>query len=460
MVVRTSKYEVIVVGGGPSGLSAAIVAGRAGVRTLIIERNEFLGGNGASGLPFLGFLDKHGRQVVGGIAQEFIDSLIQINGAYHHNRCPLHNSVTVVHPDLFKVVATEKSTGAGVDLLLHSEPVHVGVKNGKIKNITVLTKGTKIELEAEVVIDATGDGDVAYLGGATFGKGLQNGVMQPPSLLFTLGNFKKERFYDYLRQHPNDLLLPESMDVLYKYDVDFLKSNPSHVFLGLRESLEELRKRGTTSFPRDTLIYINSVNPGQVVVNSTRILNFDGTDPHDLTRGLIEAYSQVMEITEILKTHFPGFEDCFISGINPNIGVRETRRISGLKTLRLDDVINGRIPADSIALGAYKVDIHSGVDQTTILKEVEEPYGIPLGCLISKDIEGLMMSGRCISADSESLASARIMPVCMAVGEAAGVCAALAIREGKLPSQVEHEKVVRVLKENGAILTMNETRVV
>jgi flavin-dependent dehydrogenase len=165
------KYDVAVIGGGPGGIPAALAAARNGTKVLIIERLGYLGGNAASGLPLLGFLDKSGRQVVGGIAQEFVDRLIELGGAYGHSRCPLHNSVTVIQPDLFKLVAFEKCRDADVNLLLHCELTHVNIENRRISRVTVVGKGMQIDIEADVFVDATGDGDVAYLGGASYQKG-------------------------------------------------------------------------------------------------------------------------------------------------------------------------------------------------------------------------------------------------------------------------------------------------
>lgn len=449
------KYDIAVIGGGPGGLTAALAAARHGAHVIIIEKNGYLGGLATSGLPLLGFLDKRGNQVVGGIAQELIDHLTKIGGAYGHNRCPLHNSVTIVDPDLFKIIAFQKCIEANIEILLHCEAIDVSLNNKKIDQITASGKGMKFNIEADTYIDATGDGDVAFLAGAAYEKGQKDtGVMQPPTVMFSLCNFNAENFYKYLEDHPEDLIPAETMHVSTGYDVPFLKSHPSHVFLGLRTLLKKLSNKGVNPLQRDTLIYINSTNPGQIYVNTTRILDFDGTDPRELTRGEIEGHFQIVELVSMLKRYVPGFEDCYISNINPAIGIRETRRIAGIQKLAIDNVLAGDIPSDTIALGSYKVDIHNGTDHTTILTDLERPYGIPLGCLVSKDINNLMISGRCISMDSQALASVRVMPTCMAIGEAAGVCAALALENKVLPAQLPAELVVEQLKLNNAILSI------
>jgi ribulose 1,5-bisphosphate synthetase/thiazole synthase len=455
MTSQKLQYDVAVIGGGPSGLAAALASARHGAKVIILERNDYIGGNAVSGLPLLGFLDKQGRQVVGGIAQEMIDALEKIGMTAGHNRCPLHNSVTVIHPEYFKMIAMEKCQEAGIDLLLHCELIDVEVVNKKITQVTVMGKGMKIDISASVFIDGTGDGDAAFLAGCSYEKGQkESGLMQPPTLMFSVCGFNEDEFFEYLEQHPEDLQPAHTMQVSQGYDVPYFKSHRSYVFLGLRSLLNQLREKGVNPLSRDTLIYINSMNPGQIYINATRVHRFDGTDPHDITRAGMESMRQISQLLELLKHHIPGFQNCYLSSINPTLGVRETRRFSGKKRLLINDVVNGCIPEDTIALGSYKVDIHSAVDDSTILMDLEGPYGIPLDCLISNELEGLLFSGRCISMDAEALGSVRIMPTCMAIGEAAGVCAALAVKQGVEPSQVAYREVVALLKEDNAILSI------
>ena len=447
-------YDVVVIGGGPGGLPAAISAARRGSKVLLVEKNGYLGGNLAIGLPLLGYLDKDGNQVTGGFAQELVDALMEKDACYGHSRCPMHNSVTLYNHEVFKVVAFEKCLEAGVEILLHTEVIDVDVENGAIKSLTLYGKGYRVEVESKVFIDATGDGDVGYLAGAHYQKGQKGtGVLQPPTLMFTLGNVNLDKFHQFISNDPEQMILGDSMEIGKDYNPKHIMSTPNHVFVGLRKLFSQLREKGELPVDRDTFIYINSLIPGEVNVNSTRHLNVDGSSIFDLTRAEIEGHFQIPKLTETLRKHAPGFEDCYVTRIFPTIGIRETRRLAGIKELTEDNIVACEIPEDTVALGSYIIDIHDGGGAGTIIKRLEKAYGIPYGCLVSKDISNLMLSGRCISMDAVVLSSARVMPTCMAIGEAAGVGASVAVDRQIEPAKVDSSEVAKILRENGAILS-------
>jgi hypothetical protein len=447
-------YDAAVIGAGPGGIPAALALAGLGIKTLLVEKNGYVGGNAALGLPWLAFLDKKGRQVTGGQAQRFVDEMIKRGACYGHRTCPMHNSVTVIQPDTFKLVALEALKKAGVDLLLHGELIDAEVENGVLRRAVVFGKGNRVEVTAKIFIDATGDGDLAYLAGCSFEMGQKNtGALQPPTVMFTLGGVNEEKFFDYLEKNPDQLTYGDRIECGPGYDAAYFRGSKNHVFVGLRKLLYELRERGECPIDRDTLIYINSPNPGEVYVNSTRLLKVDATNIFDLTRGEIDGHLQIPKLIAVLKKYVPGFENCYLSNIAPSIGVRETRRFMGIKYLTSDHIVRGEIPDDTIALGSYKIDIHSSADDSTIFTALEGPFGIPYGCLVSRDLKGLMFSGRLISIDAEVLGSTRVMPTCMAIGEAAGVGAALAIQQNIRCADVNPEEVVKILLKNGAILS-------
>ncbi len=450
------KTDVAVLGGGPGGIAAAVAAARQGVKVLIVERMGFLGGNLVTGLPLLAYLDSQGRQVIGGFAQELVDRLIKIDGCYGHRVCPFHNSTTVINPQYARIACFEMVKENNIDLMLHCEVTGTKVINGKIETVTVVGKGTEYEIEAKVFVDATGDGDVAYMAGARFEKGQkESGVLQPPTLMFDLGGINFEEFFDYLEKHPEELPYGSNLTHIRPgYDGKFFRESPNHVFFGLKALIAKLREEGKCPIDRDTVIYIRQPISDHVVINTIRILNFDGSDIHDLSRGELEGHLQILPIVNMLKKHVPGFENCYLSSINPFIGVRESRRIIGRKMLSKDDVIAGVIPEDTIALGSYIIDIHSGDGNGTYIRNLDGPYGIPYGCVLSSDIDGLMLTGRCISVDAVSFGSTRIMPTCMAVGEGAGVGAALAVKQEISPYDVNTEQIKEILLKNKAILNI------
>ena len=443
--MKSMKKDVVVIGGGPGGLAAAVSAAREGAKVLLVERNGYLGGQLGSGLPFLAFWDKKKRQVIGGIAQEFVDRLAKVDGTKGHVYCPFHLSTTMVHPFYSRIIAFEMVKEAGVELLLHSELTDVNVKDGRIESVVVTGKGFHIELKADIFIDATGDGDLGYMAGAEYAKGQDDThVLQPPTLMFNLAGIDFDKFCNFIEQHPEELPYGLKMQNLREgYDADFFRHNESFTFFGMNHLIEKLRAEGKCPIRRDTIIFMRQAIPGEVAVNTTRILNFDGSDLEDLSNGEMEAHLQIPQLINMFQEYVPGVENGYLTSINAMIGVRESRRIIGKKMLNYCDCLEGNVPEDTIALCSYFLDIHNGNGDDTMGISIEEPFGIPYLCLVSKDISNLMMAGRDISVDPVTFGATRIMNVCMAVGEAAGVAAAMALKEGTNPEIVD----VQVLRE-------------
>lgn len=448
------EYDVVIVGGGPGGLPAALEAARHGAKVLLVEKNGYLGGNLTIGLPLLGYLDKDGNPIIRGIAQELVDVLAQRGAAGPHTWCPLHNSVTIYDHEILKVVAFEKCLETGVDLLLHTEIIDTNVENGRLVSITLFGKSQCTEVRAKVFIDATGDGDVAYLAGAAYERGQDNcGTVQPPTLMCTLGGVDVKKTIAYLERHPEQSELPESMEIYPGYDAAYFQKNfQNHVFVGMRKLFLELKAEGKLPVDRDTLIYIQSLIPGQVHINCTRHLGIDGSSALDLTRAEIEGHLQNYALVDVLRHYVPGFENCHLTQIYPFVGIRESRRFQGLARLTGADVEAGRISEDSVGLGGYIIDIHDANGSGTVIKKVK-PYGLPYGMTCSAEIKNLMLSGRCASMDSVALSSARVMPTLMAMAQGAGLGAALAVKNGVEPGDVDVTELRRILRTEDVILT-------
>src|SRR5699024_10474484 len=279
---KTLKTEVLVLGGGSGGLGAALASAKTGAETIIVERQGFLGGNMTTGLPLLGFLDAQGRITTQGIAQELVDRLVELGGAFGHRECPLHNSTTVIDPNLMRIVIFEKIKEYNLKPLLHCEVTDTRVENGELVSVTVKGKGEETEIFADVFIDATGDGDVSYLAGAEYekgqySKGAVRKEIQPGTLMFTVGGFHLDKFIDYLKENPEELTHSESMKIRPGYTPEFLGASPNHVHVGLKNTVARLRAEGKCPIERDTIIYINLPQDGYVAINSIRIKNFDGS---------------------------------------------------------------------------------------------------------------------------------------------------------------------------------------
>ena len=454
MKLETLQYDVVVVGGGPGGIPAAIAAARQGAKVLLVERNGFLGGNMTIGLPLLAYLDKDGNQVIRGIAQEFIDRLTELGACSPHHWCPMHDSVTIYDDEVFKVVALDMCIKAGVEILLYTQVIDTNVENGELKSVTLFGKGRKMEAEAKIFIDATGDGDVGYMAGARYEKGPDNnGKLQPPTLMCTIDGVDVDRVISHLEAHPEETVLADTIERYPGYDGSYYrKLNPDqHAMVAFRKLFSELREKGVLPVDRDTLISISTLTPGRVNLNCTRHKGIDGSDVKDLTKATIEGHFQNLKLIEVLREYIPGFENARLVRFYPFLGVRETRRFAGIDTLTESDLMNGVIDETTIGLGSYIVDIHDGAGAGTICKKVM-PYGIPYGSTVSSDISNLMFAGRCGSMDSVAMSSLRVMPPLMAMGQGAGVGAALAVKKGVKPGQITPAEVREILRADGVML--------
>jgi hypothetical protein len=461
MNYTTKEFDVVVMGAGPGGIAAALQAARNGAKVLLVDKNGYLGGNMTIGLPLLGFLDKDGRTVIKGIAQEFIDDLRAYETPYgraasDHLPCPMHNSVTLYDHEIFKFVAIRKVLDAGIEVLLHTEIVSANVDNRVLKSVGLVGKGWHIEVYAKVFIDGTGDGDMAYLAGASYEKGQKDtGILQPPTLMFNVRGVDIDKTIDFVADDPEQMAHCETTECGAGFNADFFRKNPNHVMVGLRKLFMQLKAEGKLPIDRDTLIYIKSLLPGEIHLNCTRHLGTDGSDVFSLTKAEIEGYLQIEKFVECLRKYVPGFEKCYISNIYPSMGVRETRRFKGICELVEEQAVRGDIGPDTIGIGSYIIDIHMGDGSGTIVKKIP-PYGLPYGITVSSEIDGLMFAGRCAGMDAVVMSSARVMPICMAIGEGAGVGAALAVKYGISPRGVDVQEVREILRASNVLLEPEE----
>lgn len=465
------RVEVVVVGGGTAGAVAAIAAGRTGANTLLVEQYGQIGGMTSAGMTYLGFLDGEGRQAVRGIAQELFDRLIPLNAATRHIADPLRGSVTQADPEMLRHMLLEMLAEHEVRLLLHAFLADVLLDRGLLQGIVVETKGGRQVIPAKVVVDTTGDADVAARAGAPFELGRpEDGRTQPVSRIFRMGNVHLDRIYAYLREHPEEFIVPEGWTppAGRKYGVDYLEETPGTTIL-LQHVVQAAQNAGTANLPKNVIsIYTppHRSGPAEVALNATRVHGIDATDPDQLTRAELETEKQVMEVFRFLKKNIPGFEEARLVGTPYQVGVRETRRIVGEYMLTADDVLRGADFPDAVARGAYPLDIHDVARNTTVMHRqvhgksetmvvLPRSYAIPYRSLLPQRPDNLLVAGRCISATHEAISSARGQNVCMATGHAAGTAAALAARTGVPPRQLDVQTLQQMLRTQGAILTLD-----
>lgn len=448
-------YDVIVCGGGPAGVMAAVAAARLGARTALVERYGFLGGMATTALvlPLMTFHASLDEQVVTGLPQELIDRVMALGGSPGHLPDPIGfcPTITPVDPEVLKLAHQELAAEAGVELLLHTFVAGARTRGGRLEAVTVAAKEGLRELEAGVFVDCTGDGDLAARAGAPFEYGrTRDGLAQPMTTMFRIIGVEWEEIARYAADHPEDFVLG--------CDPRELARLPAPAVAGFFRLVHEAKERGEFPIERDRVLMFSTGRPGEAIVNMTRITRQDGTTTAGLTRGETEGRRQVFRVMEFLRRRVPGLNRAELVQTGIQVGVRETRRFRGDYTLTGRDVVTGAAFADSVARGAYPIDIHSpsGGELEAIRMPPGTSYDIPYRCLLPREVEGLLVAGRCLSADHEALASARISATAMALGQAAGTAAALAAgRTGKAgravtPRQVDVGELQQTLARAGA----------
>jgi hypothetical protein len=436
--------DVVVAGGGPTGIAAAVSAARHGARTLLLEKEGFLGGNAAMWLPLLCFLDVHGNQVIRGIPQEIVERMKVHGAATKHYPCALHQSYTIYDPEIFKWVAQEMLLEAGVDILLHTLVADAPSENGSIQALIIENKSGRQAVTGEVYIDATGDGDLAVRAGAPWEKGDEDGGLQPPTLMFTLRNVDVPTVRRALVQQPDRFRLQRIPPAQ-------IERNEHFVAVGLADILEEARANGDWDLPNSRVILISTTREDEVAVNTTRVPGTDGTVAESLTNAELVARQQIDQVVALLRKYVPGFEEAQRHASAHAIGIRETRRILGEYVLTVEDVLEGRRFDDQVLLAGYMVDIHNPHGDDSTLIPPKAAYGIPYRCLLPRDVDNLLVAGRCISTTHGAMAATRVMVTCMATGEAAG-CAAAISADGIPPRRIDVGLLQESLRRQGVVL--------
>lgn len=421
--------DVLVVGAGAAGLAAAASAARAGARTLLVERYGFAGGTlaavtlGSFCGPFSVTPDRL-IPVVGGVYSEVAERLARLNAVLAPRRW-LKTATIPYDPTALKRVGDELLAAAGVEILLHTLVTDVQRDGARVTAVIVENKGGRAAIAPCVVVDCSGDGDVAARAGAAFAIG-DKGVMQFASTMFRLANVDIAAFAGLAR--------PD-----------------------IARLLEQAVAEGYP-LPRTAVgLHVNPIE-GVIHANVTKVAREDGQpfdylDPWELTRAEQEGRRQAYLYEAALRKHVPGFARARIVDIGAHLGLRETRLIEGERMLTVEDVTGCRKPADAIALSAWPLEIHSvGRSTTWGWLPQGDHYGVPYGCLVARGFDNLLVAGRNLSATHEAQSSVRVAAPCFALGQAAGTAAAMAAQAG-IPARMLDVVALRGrLERDGAIL--------
>lgn len=452
-VKESYRCDILVVGGGPSGVCAAISAARLGAKVMLVDSGNCLGGMGTKGLvgPFMTCYDAKGEEmIIRGLFEEVVDRLVAIGGALHPSGIRQkteftawisegHDHVTPFDPELLKVVYDHMCKEAGVKVLYNSVFAHPVMKGDAICGAVLLTPSGLEAAEAKMVIDATGDGTVAFRAGApcVFGDP-ESGRVQPSSLFFRMNNIDTDRLIAEVEPH-----LPEFRRV----------NGVSYRCLHWR--VTEAEAAGEWDLARKSVNIWRSVEKDQWVVNCTRIHGVDATDAENLSAAEEEGRRQVQELMHFFRKYVPGCEKATLMGTGSVMGIRESRHVHGDFVLPVQDLIDGVIPEDNILLSANSIDVHGAMGGPAgglYMPIKKDKYGIPYRVLLPAGVKNLLLTGRCVSADSAAAGAIRVMPPAMALGQAAGTAAALCLKDGVQPEKLDYGELRDALIKGGAYL--------
>ena len=435
--------DILVIGGGPAGFSAAVCAARQNVSVMLCEKETCLGGMATGGLvgPFMPCYDPDDRyQVIRGFLDEFIRRLEKENGAIHPSkiegatgyssfRIRGHAHVTPFDCEIYKRVAEEICVDNGVHLLYNEYFQGCEIQDGRITGAIFSGKNGMVCIHARQYIDCTGDADVAFAAGAPCEIGKYNdGDVQPVSIFFLLDGINKEPIEEWIRKHKDDY---------------------AEWFFG--KEVAEAREKGEYTVPRHNVEFYEELD-GAWRVNMARVNGINATDPEQVTKAMIELRKQIPEIIRMLKKYVPGCENARLRMSSSVLGVRESRRIIGKFMLDATSMSNAVRYPDTIFLAGNLIDIHMNTTVYYTPVKNGNAYSVPYRVLLPQHVENLLVAGRCISATRKALGAIRVIPPCFAMGQAAGIAASLCVKNDCKAENVNISELQSELRKNGVIL--------
>ena len=422
-----AQYDAVVCGGGPAGWTAAISAARNGCRTALIEKMSYLGGAPTAALvdPISGCYHK-GKRVLGGIAWEFIQRLVDAGAA----QIELPKGHVSFDPEYYKLLAQRMALEAGVELYTNTVVAGCQLADGCVTHVLIESKDGLQALAAGTVIDATGDGLLCRRAGVPMQVSADG--MQPMSMCFLLRNVDVTT--DLLRDHIHHT---------------GLHGQSKH--LGIYHDLQRLAEQGE-DVPQFGGPWFNSTMQQDLIcVNMTRAAA-DAADRAQLTQAECRMREDAYKLVALLKKLYPEFANATIAEIAAQGGIRETYHIRGLYTMSGADILNGVQCADGVAFCSHPVDIHSARDNSQTAQYFDVPCPVSYRVMVAEGFDNLLAAGRCVSCVDEAYASMRVQGTCMAIGEAAGVAAAMRRETGCAVTQVDTDALRARLQKQGAIL--------
>jgi hypothetical protein len=430
--------DVLVVGGGAAGVAAAVIAARRGARVTLVERYGFCGGGAVAGLSgtICGMYaatddrDAPPRQVVYGFLDEFVAALEHRGGLADPVR--YGKTFTRVHdPLIWREAADALLAEAGVNVLFHTTVTGALVEGGdKVEGVTAYTKEGPATLKAKVTIDASGDADVVAMAGLSSFIG-QDGRVQNPTMIFRLMGVDVGRFR---AAYGDDTIMGEAVSAL----------------------IREKSAGNEYNLPRAKIWLFPTTRPTELLCNCTRVIGADGRELNplfvrDFTEAEIEGRRQMREYARFFRDNLTGCEESFVNDTGVQVGVRQTRQARGVHLLRNADILAAAKFRDGIARSPWPIELHAGA-KPRVEWLLDDVYEIPYGCFVPQRGEGLLTAGRCLSAEHEAVASARVTAQCFSYGHAIGAAAAIAALEDVAPRAIEGAAIRAELNKDGARL--------
>ena len=417
--MTSKKWDVIVVGGGLTGVAAAVSARRQGLDVLILEKAGFLGGAPGTLLinPFMPYsttVNGERFELSRGFFSE-LRALLREVGGYVEGR-------EDIHEEYLKLALDRLVTREGVNVLFHTTLCGAKKDGEAITEISVVTKAGVLSFTAQCYIDCTGDADLAVMAGCPYHLGRPDGLCQPMTLCFRIGNV----------------------------DIPTFRKNRQ----AMQEKYKQLQAEGKIKNPRENVLIFNTLVDGVLHFNTTRVVKHNPTDPFDVTEAEMIAREQMFEMYHFLTENCPGFEKSQLLYSAGSIGARESRMIDGEYLLTQEDLVGCVKFDDAIAAGNYDIDIHNpeGTGTSHYYFPAGTWYTIPYRSLQPKNADNLLVAGRCISTTHEAQASIRIMPIVATLGQAAGTAAALAVKGGVGVKEIDPSALQELLEKNGAFI--------